>query len=63
MLQRLSAGIGTYLVGTGAETLGVRVPMLALAGVALVVGALALAWRKAIGRAFVGHGVGAEGPG
>ncbi|RFB80970.1 MFS transporter [Methylovirgula sp. 4M-Z18] len=52
MLQRLAAGIGAYLVGTSAEGASVRLPLLALAGLAALVGLALLFGRRGIAGAF-----------
>jgi len=52
LLQRMAGGIGVYLVGAAAERHGLRLPMLAMAGLAMLAWLLAFTRRARIVAAF-----------
>jgi MFS family permease len=52
LLLRLAAGIGTLLIGTTAEHVGLRLPVLVAAGIALLAWALTFRRRQAMADAF-----------
>jgi MFS family permease len=52
MFQRVAGGIGTIFIGSAAENLGLQIPMLIAAALALVVWTIAFANRRRIAAAF-----------